>query len=471
MTQRLMIDRRQFLTGAATVSGLAMLPLSLRAASDGIPLLAKERPRHLPGLTGPTPGWSYGDSWPTELRVPRGEQFNATLTNGLPEHTTIHWHGVRVPHNMDGVPYFTQPPVQPGESFRYSFAPPDPGTYFFHPHCDTIQGLSRGLAGVLVVEDPREKELFDVDQVVALKDWRVKPDGAFDSFSTDAGSARAGTLGNLRTVNGGEPPTLTVAPSAHVRLRLLNLDISRTPMLGTRGAQAVIIATDGHACDPFPVQNWRLGPAMRCDIAFQAPANQGAEVVLEDIWGNKPQLLVRIVTKGAAAKGRRGGSSLKLPTAELPAPQLKSAQQIEVSLLTGLADPKLEEWMKETGLDADSLCLSQRIFWSLNRKAWPGMIHDARIPPLAELTSGKTYVFRFFNGSRYIHPMHLHGHTFRVLSASKQKIPPHWSDTVLVMPDERVDIAFVAGEPGDWMLHCHIIEHQETGMMAYVRVA
>ncbi|HEY4136012.1 MAG TPA: multicopper oxidase family protein [Alphaproteobacteria bacterium] len=464
------LSRRRFLLGTAALAGIAALPKPLRADPGAIALLAKERPLRLPGLAGPSPAWTYGDGWPLELRVPRGETMRATLNNGLQEHTTIHWHGVRVPYVMDGVPYFTQDPVQPGQSFTYSFAPPDPGTYFFHPHCDTLQAMSRGLSGVLVVEDPRDAGLFDVDKVVVLKDWRVLPSGAFDSFTTDRDAARAGTFGNLRTVNGGAPPTLEVPPSARVRLRIVNLDVSRMPMLGVRGANAAVIATDGNACEPFPAQNWRLGPAMRCEIGFQAPADQGAEVVIEDIWTSKPQLLMRIVTKGAAAQ-KRAGTALKLPPVELPVPKLNGAQKIDFTLQAGLMDPKLAAWLKETGLGTDSLCLNQNIFWSINGKSWPGMTHDAKMPPLAELTSGKSYVFQMFNGSRYIHPMHLHGHTFRVLSSSKRKLPPHWADTVLVQPNERIDIAFVAGEPGDWMFHCHIVDHQDTGMMGYVRVA
>lgn len=98
------------------------------------------------------------------------------------------------------------------------------------------------------------------------------------------------------------------------------------------------------------------------------------------------------------------------------------------------------------------------------------MSHDKKVPPLFELKSGRTYVAEIFNATPHWHPMHLHGHTFKVLRASKTKYRPFWADTVLVGPDERVEIAFVAGEPGDWMFHCHIIEHQETGMMAYLRV-
>jgi len=90
---------------------------------------------------------------------------------------------------------------------------------------------------------------------------------------------------------------------------------------------------------------------------------------------------------------------------------------------------------------------------------------------LFALKAGRTYVAELFNGTPHRHPMHLHGHTFRVLGSNERKLPPHWADTVLVTPKERIRIAFVAGEPGDWMFHCHIVEHQETGMMGYLRVA
>lgn len=133
----LSISRRRFLATAAAVGPTSVLPATLRAAGP-LTLTAKERPHRLPGLQGPTPLWSYGDTWPLELRTARGEPFEARLANALAEHTSIHWHGVRVPYAMDGVPYITQPPVLPGDSFVYRFAPPDPGTFFFHPHCDTL---------------------------------------------------------------------------------------------------------------------------------------------------------------------------------------------------------------------------------------------------------------------------------------------------------------------------------------------
>jgi FtsP/CotA-like multicopper oxidase with cupredoxin domain len=92
-------------------------------------------------------------------------------------------------------------------------------------------------------------------------------------------------------------------------------------------------------------------------------------------------------------------------------------------------------------------------------------------PPLAEFQKGRTVVIEVINGTPHPHPIHLHGHTFKVFASNKSEVLPHLADTTLVKPNERQKIAFVADNPGAWMLHCHIIEHQETGMMGYVRVA
>jgi FtsP/CotA-like multicopper oxidase with cupredoxin domain len=451
-------------------AALLLAPRAAQAAAASRTLTAGVVPLTLPGNVGPSDLWLYNGTIAPVLRTRRHEMFTAAFRNQLGEHSAIHWHGVRVPNAMDGVPYVTQPPVKPGESFTYSFVPPDPGTFFFHPHCNTVEALGRGLAGVLIVEDPRERGLFDIEHVLVLKDWRSRHDGSFDDFLTDAGAARSGTFGDLRTVNGQVLPTLEVPPGARVRLRILNFDPTRIPMLSLRGAdRPLVIATDGNASDPFPLNGWRLGPAMRADVAFIAPDKPGAEIVLEDVFSTRPRPLARLVAAGPALRSTK--ASLRLPAAELPQPDLKAATRLDVQLLAGSADPKLLAWAKENGVSPDEICLTQKAFWSINRQVWPGMGHERLPPPLFELKSGRSYVAELFNGTPHQHPMHLHGHTFRVLSSSERDLPAHWADTVLVRPKERIRIGFVAGEPGDWMFHCHIIEHQETGMMGYLRIS
>src|SRR6185295_6684430 len=152
-----------------------------------------------------------------------------------------------LPNAVDGVPYLTQPPVQPGENFTYNFAPPDAGTFFFHPHCNTVEQLGRGLAGVLIV-DGDASHSFDDDVVCVIKDWRVGADGKFLPFLTVDGAARAGTFGTVRTVNGMVAPMIPVLGGANIRVRLINVDSTRVCEVGIDGlgdGEAHVVAIDG----------------------------------------------------------------------------------------------------------------------------------------------------------------------------------------------------------------------------------
>lgn len=130
MNKILLTRREAIATGAAA---MLVSPQAVKAASEPVVLTASVVPRTLPGNVGPSDLWLYNDTIAPVLRIRRNELFTATFRNRLTEHSAIHWHGVRVPHAMDGVPYITQPPVRPGESFTYKFAPPDPGTFFSIP--------------------------------------------------------------------------------------------------------------------------------------------------------------------------------------------------------------------------------------------------------------------------------------------------------------------------------------------------
>ena len=130
------------------------------------------RPAELPLVDGPKLRvWAYNGSVPgPELRIRLGETLRVRFTNHLPEATTIHWHGVRVPNGMDGVPHVTQPPVAPGGTFTYEFTPKDAGTFWFHPHVRSSEQVERGLYGVLVVEDATPLP-YARDIVWVLDDW------------------------------------------------------------------------------------------------------------------------------------------------------------------------------------------------------------------------------------------------------------------------------------------------------------
>src|SRR5262249_53811828 len=203
--------------------------------------------------SGATPVWLYRDSPFPVLRAKAGQPAEVTLANKLDQHTSIHWHGVRVENAMDGVPYVTQMPVLPGERFFYRFTPPDAGTFFFHPHCNTIEQLGRGLAGVLIV-DGEDAAAFDDDIILVLKDWRVAKDGSFLPFLTVEGAGRSGSYGTLRTVNGRVSPMIEVPAGADIRLRLVNADSTRVCDIGIDGAVATVVAVDGNAVAPFTLE-------------------------------------------------------------------------------------------------------------------------------------------------------------------------------------------------------------------------
>jgi FtsP/CotA-like multicopper oxidase with cupredoxin domain len=216
------LSRRASLLGGLAAGGLALAagPPRSRAGTDAtLDLVAAERPFPLlgPGRP-PVPLWTYGEGDPLPvIRVPRGRPLLARLENRLPERTTVHWHGVRLPNAMDGVPGLTQRPVEPGESFAYEFAPPDAGTFFFHPHCNTTEQLGRGLAGVLVVEGDAEEGRLRRRPRPGAEDWRIDgATGGFLPFTTEAGAGRAGTFGPFApsTARSARPSTCPLAATS-----------------------------------------------------------------------------------------------------------------------------------------------------------------------------------------------------------------------------------------------------------------
>lgn len=486
-----MVGRRTFLKGAAAVaiasaagaSGLLARPfqpspLKVRPRLSGGRIhdwtfVAMERPARLLGPDGPvTPVWTYSDPLLPIMRVKLGDTIRARLENRLEEHTAIHWHGIRVLNAMDGVPYLTQPPVLKGESFTYELTPPDPGTFFIHPHCDESGQTGRGMTGVLIVEGD-EARACDADLVLAYKDWRLAPDGTWLATETSEGASRAGTFGTVRSVNGLGSAEGTVPAHGTIRTRILNLDSTRVIEIGVDGAEAYVIAIDGNAVTPFPLDTWRMGPAMRLDLLVQAPkAGQSFKVI--DYFSAETWTLAAYRSVETKNRPRAFDPSI-LYAADLPRADLSQAERMSFSFSAAsgsIADAaaRLQPDDPLAKVLLDGLCVRDNTFWAINKASWPAGEHSAMPPPLGLLKAGRSYVFELANLTPHHHPIHLHGHTFEVLSTSRLKRPRHFADTVLLEPNERIEIAFVARE-GNWMFHCHILEHLEYGMMGYLRIA
>jgi FtsP/CotA-like multicopper oxidase with cupredoxin domain len=481
--------RRQLIAGAAAFAAGGALARVIGRSSkahaeaaalrsvDGrlqVSLVAAERPQALPCFAGRTlPLWTFADdTFLPILRLKAGETLQAKVTNRLPrpgEHISIHWHGIRLPNAEDGVPYLTQQPVPPGDDFTYEFAPPDTGTFFFHTHCNTAEQLGRGLEGILIVEGD-ETEPYDAERLVVLRDWVIGADARLGPFLTGE-AARAGTFGNVRSANGETEPTIPVPASADVRLRVLNIDRTRIMQLGVEGADCAVVAVDGNAVLPFPLKAWFTGPAMRLDIVMRSPA-PGGSATLYDYFAPEPVPLAHLAAEGPALR-QAAFAPAPLKAAAIAEPALDKAQKLTFTFSATATGQVVSASAAEAGPGVliDSLCSASQNFWAINKAAWPAGDHSRLPPPIATLKRGESYVFELRNVTPNMHPIHIHGHTFKVLKSNKRQLPLHHADTVLLHPNERVQAAFVADNPGDWMFHCHIIEHQETGMMSYIRVA
>ncbi len=485
-----MLTRRSVLAGAAALAGAGLFgrpdaaPAFSRALPPPLPpgpettvrlnLTAAERPLTLPCFDGHTlPMWTFTDSAaPPIVRLKLGQRLDTHLVNALTkpgEHVSVHWHGIRLPNDQDGVPYLVQPPVEPGSSYDYSFVPPDPGTFFFHTHCNTVEQLGRGLMGLLIIEGD-ETEPYDAERILAVRDWRIAPSGdGFLPFLTLEGAGKAGTFGTVRSVNGASNPEIEVPASADVRLRILNVDPTRISEIGFEGGDAAVVAIDGLACPPFPLRSWKMGPAMRIDVVLRTPAD-GGSVTMFDYFSAKPFPLARLVAHGPSLRTQPFDPA-PLAAARIAAPDLSAAEPklfVYSATATGAA---VAAAAGADGGPLGPLCLSAASLWAINKQSWPGSGMDRLPAPIARLKRGTTYRCTLKNVTPRMHPIHVHGHSFTVLGSSKRTLPPHFADTVLLLPEETIEVAFVADNPGRWMMHCHIIEHQETGMMAWFEVA
>ena len=410
-------------------------------------------PTTLPLIDGkPLQVWAYNGQVPgPTLRIKLGETLRVRFTNHLPQETTIHWHGVRLPNAMDGVPYITQKPVQPGETFVYEFTPKDAGTYWFHPHVRSSEQVERGLYGVLVVEDARPPP-YSRDLVWVLDDFLLDQNGQINGqFNTRHDLAMDGRWGNAVTVNGRTNTVLKVQPGERIRLRLLDTANGRVFLPDFGDLDAKIIAVDGHYLrSPIPARGFELAPGNRVDIDLTFDRSSAAPFEVWDRYiEQRPNKLATIEVDGDL-----------VPTPAFPSP----------------AHAKVPAWSEALAAPiAHTFRLNAQsggpfgIQWTIDGMAF--MSHEHPMPPAATLALGHFARLHFVNESSRIHPIHIHGMSFRLLA--RNGVPadePFFRDTVLIHPREEVDLGVVPTDRGVWMMHCHILEHAEAGMMTTIAV-
>jgi FtsP/CotA-like multicopper oxidase with cupredoxin domain len=439
--------------GAVTAQSARML----RAAPASVRLVPEPHP--------PTEVWAYDGTVPgPELRLRQGERLRVVVENALPQETTVHWHGIRLLNAMDGVPHLTQRPIPPGARFTYEFDLPDAGTFWYHPHHRSAEQVGRGLAGALIVEE-REPIRVDRDVTWVLADWRLDRAAAItEDFGHWHDASHAGRIGNTVTINGRVPDRFAVRQGERIRLRLINAANARIFGLDFAEQPVQVIALDGHPVTPHAPEDGRivLGPGMRADLVLDIAAAPGANVpVIDRFYPRGQYRLVAIAAAAEPLRARTPDWPIALAPNPLPEPDLGAARRVEVVFDGGM----MGRMMMGSGMM--EMMRSGRI-WAINGVSAMGHAFE----PMLTLARGESCVLAMANETAWPHPMHLHGHAFRVLARDGRPTRHReWLDTVLVAPRERVEIAFVADNPGDWMFHCHILEHQQAGMMAVIRVA
>jgi FtsP/CotA-like multicopper oxidase with cupredoxin domain len=391
-----------------------------------------------------TAAWTYNGALPGPLlRAKVGDRLVVHFKNELPEATTIHWHGLRVPNAMDGAPGVTQEPIAAGGEFRYEFMLNDAGTYWYHPHIDSSAQVGRGLYGALIVEDQADSKSFGDDLVLLLSDMGLDEQGAL--LPADTGGSFGdlfGREGAVLLVNGKVRPTLKVRNGKQQRWRIINATRARYYNLRLRDHRFIRLGGDnGLASRSEDIYNIILTPGERADAVFTPADPPGSRNVLR--WVP--------TERGYGSTFNRAAEEMLLietvadpPVTPEPIPtELRPIERLDVANAT------------HRQLDL-TIAIASTVEMGIN-----GVPYWKARPLEAAL--GETQVWRIVNDSDFSHPFHLHGYFFQVQDPSRVL---EWKDTVNVPTKSEVTLAVRFDDrPGAWMYHCHILDHAEAGMM------
>jgi FtsP/CotA-like multicopper oxidase with cupredoxin domain len=373
------------------------------------------------------------------LRTKQGEELRLRLFNELAEPTSLHWHGVRLPNAMDGVPDLTQPPLGPGASFDYRFRPPDAGTFWYHAH--SSEHADRGLHGALIVEEP---EPVDVDRDVALV--LGMPEGA-ESHPRE-----------LVLVNGSVRPDIPVRSGERLRLRLINATSARGLALKLEGQAPWVMAIDGQATEPFLAREGRVGlaPGSRVDLFLDATASAGAGARLLSGLRDEYPIARLVYQAGGRAPAKPRSQPPPLPSNPLPARiDLKNALRADMTVAGAKAGGAKAGGAMAGGTMAGAPPAGDVMSWSA--------------APIFTVTRGRPVSLALHNPIAHPHVVHLHGHHFRLLDRLDDGWKPNRLDTLVV--GELVErIAFVADNPGKWLIECRMLDRTDGGTAAWFLV-
>jgi multicopper oxidase len=470
-----MLDRRQFMlltTAAGIAAGCSSKTPDGPTASSAPPAVdltfePAETDIDLGGVSVRT--WAYNGRVPgNEIRIRKGQTLRAAVTNKLPAYTSMHWHGLAIVNDMDGVPPLTQAPIPSGSDFTYEFTVPDAGTYWYHSHVGTQ--LDRGLYGPLIIEDPAEKADYDEELVVVLDDWidgtgtnpdqvlanlrtkgmkPMEPGGPGVSPTTPLGADTGDVTYPYFVINGrvsADPEARDYVAGQRIRLRVINAGSDTAFRVAVPGTALKVIATDGYPVMPAAATSVILGMGERVDAMFTVTASVPVVAVPEGKQGHA-QLNIRV-----------GGAPSAVKVDDFVA-----AVRKQVVLDTATLSPTPEVTLPAR---APHQVFEARLSGPGPAYTWPfnGRLYDPTKDGIGVQPDQRVRM-RIINESMMFHPVHLHGHTFEVVGRDG---PRARKDTVLVPPMKTVEVDFDTVNPGKWITHCHNTYHLEDGMAGWI---
>jgi FtsP/CotA-like multicopper oxidase with cupredoxin domain len=402
------------------------------------------------GTSPPTPVWTYNGLTPgPTIEAKVGDRLVVHFKNSLPEATTVHWHGIRLPAVMDGT-VAMQSPIEPGATFTYEFNLKDAGLFWFHPHVRSDVQVQKGLYGALRVRATNEPAA-DVERLLVLDDIKLDKDGKVTEYLDDH-SRMMGREGNTLLVNGISNARVKVEPGGLVRLRIVNVANGRFFNLRIRDTKLRVVGTDGGLVPkPYDVDTLLMSPGERFDVMFVANAEPGSELTLM----TEPYERGHESGTRAPAEVMRFsvGSGAKLAAKPMP----DSFPAIERLPDNGAVDLPIR--LNEKLIDGE-------VMFTINDTVHPDI-------PVIKVKNGDVKVLEVSNESDMDHPFHLHGFFFQVLAKNGVAVPADAlanKDTIIVPAKQSMKMVARFDEPGSWMYHCHILEHAEHGMMGELLV-
>lgn len=407
-----------------------------------------------PGKT--VKAWTYDGILPGPLIRGRvGDRLIVHFTNELPEPTTIHWHGVRVPIEMDGVPGISQDDVQPGDTFTYDFVLRDASLYWYHPHVMSAAQVGFGLYGALLVEDPNDPVSVEDELTIVLSDIGFDKNGTLEPADSGGPAGMVfGREGQYLLVNGAIKPTLRVRSGTLQRWRIVNAAKSRFFFMDLDGQPFTQIGGDGGLFEhPVTSDAMLVTAGERVDVLVAPRGEPGSSLVVKAMLYNRGygsvefRMVEDLFTIEFTDEPALAPQPLPQLSRHITPPSSAGATPVKMVLTLPPQDAQGHSEFRINGVP----------YW----KAAP---YRARL--------GETQIWVMQNDTDWDHPMHLHGFFFMPVDETGQPLRPmRWKDTINVPMRQTVRFLVTFDErPGEWMFHCHILDHADGGLMGTVIV-